>query len=477
SLVSTRKAVVIIGSQDIDFYRSLDPYFASSLVDCNKRLLNLANFFIQLGSLGKFEKIEEYEDFNYKWLDIVDIVDSLFEKADVLLDEFNELIKQLGYKIKKGISKDLKASKKKKKLAYKYVHAENISRPQLRFSTVPDNDPNTPWRRRITVKPNALVPLDNPISENNDKLYKIGVLSHPYSEELFKEKAPVDPIPFNNSRVIWVDTIQLLEKMVKNLKETTEIAIDLEHHDYRSYQGFVCLMQISTRDIDWIVDTLELREELEILNEIFTDPNIIKVLHGASMDIIWLQRDFGLYIVGLFDTYHATRVLGFEGHGLAFLLKKYVNFDSDKRYQLADWRIRVFEKDKYDADGLGVDGWKNILQKWGNCLTSDLQVSVLIALHRWRDKIARKEDESVRYVLPNQTLVQIAVNCPDDAASVLATCNHVPPLVRVYVDEIVQIIQLTKGELKKAFLVNKLDVVSSSVNRHLSNNSVIAGYY
>jgi len=58
------------------------------------------------------------------------------------------------------------------------------------------------------------------------------------------------------------------------------------------------------------------------------------------MDIIWLQRDFGLYIVGLFDTYWAARTLGFAGHGLAFLLKKYIDFDADKQYQLADWRLR-----------------------------------------------------------------------------------------------------------------------------------------
>ena len=35
-----------------------------------------------------------------------------------------------------------------------------------------------------------------------------------------------------------------------------------------------------------------------------------QVLHGANSDIVWLQRDFGLYVVGLFDTYHATHVLG-----------------------------------------------------------------------------------------------------------------------------------------------------------------------
>jgi len=65
--------------------------------------------------------------------------------------------------------------------------------------------------------------------------------------------------------------------MLESLKKATEIAVDLEHHDYRSYYGFVCLMQISTREKDWIIDTLELREELIALNEVFTNPSIIKV--------------------------------------------------------------------------------------------------------------------------------------------------------------------------------------------------------
>ena len=58
------------------------------------------------------------------------------------------------------------------------------------------------------------------------------------------------------------------------------------------------------------------------------------------MDIIWLQRDLGLYIVSLFDTYHATWALGYPKHSLAFLLKKFVNFDAAKQYQMADWRTR-----------------------------------------------------------------------------------------------------------------------------------------
>lgn len=66
--------------------------------------------------------------------------------------------------------------------------------------------------------------------------------------------------------------------MLTELKAAKEIAVDLEHHDTRSYVGIVCLMQISTREKDWIVDTLKpWREELQVLNEVFADPQILKV--------------------------------------------------------------------------------------------------------------------------------------------------------------------------------------------------------
>ena len=98
--------------------------------------------------------------------------------------------------------------------------------------------------------------------------------------------------------------------MLQKLSSAQEIAVDLEHHSYRSYLGFLCLMQISTRQDDFVIDVLSLRDDMEVLNEVFTDPNIIKVFHGAESDILWLQQDFNLYVVNLFDTFHASKLLG-----------------------------------------------------------------------------------------------------------------------------------------------------------------------
>ncbi|KAJ7483711.1 hypothetical protein B0H11DRAFT_1914590 [Mycena galericulata] len=62
-----------------------------------------------------------------------------------------------------------------------------------------------------------------------------------------------------------------------------EIAIDLEHNSYRSYSGIVCLMQISTRTQDWIVNTLALRAELATGALVFTDPAVVKMPSGAGV--------------------------------------------------------------------------------------------------------------------------------------------------------------------------------------------------
>ncbi|KAK0449394.1 ribonuclease H-like domain-containing protein [Armillaria borealis] len=65
-----------------------------------------------------------------------------------------------------------------------------------------------------------------------------------------------------------------------------------------------------------------------------------RVFHGADSDIVWLQQDLNLYIVNLFNTYHASQISAFPKHGLAHMLEMHCDFLPDKRYQLADWRLR-----------------------------------------------------------------------------------------------------------------------------------------
>jgi exosome complex exonuclease RRP6 len=107
--------------------------------------------------------------------------------------------------------------------------------------------------------------------------YRFELTNLQYPSHMFEHAVPEPPKSFEDTPFTWVATPEDLNSMLEDLRQVQEIAIDLEHHDYRTYGGFVCLMQVSTRHKDWIVDTLVLRDELEDLNEVFTDPRIVKV--------------------------------------------------------------------------------------------------------------------------------------------------------------------------------------------------------
>ncbi|WBW71637.1 exosome 3'-5' exoribonuclease subunit Rrp6 [Schizosaccharomyces osmophilus] len=497
---------------DIPFYRSIDSEFSENLKNVSTRVLKNIQLLFSKVDKNRASDFVDVEDIENRWMEVSDTLDILFEKTDYCLDKFKGLLKK-----PKIESSPLPAAapkkQKKEKLPYRMIHAAHLPKPQLRFQNSPNNDRDLNWFWKLTEKPNALVPLDKLVTQVESDPSLANSLPHPYGTEIknnryppwvYEMTNPIDTGPVEETAPIWVDTEEALKDMLKELKESNAIAIDLEHHDYRSFRGYVCLMQISNRKYDWVVDTLQLREELQCLNVVFTDPKIIKVLHGANMDIIWLQRDFGLYIVNIFDTYCATKVLGFEGHGLAFLLKKYCDYEADKRYQMADWRIRPLPKDmlsyaqsdthyllyiwdhlrndllenstkrkenllqtvennskqialrKYEVEpydpvyGLGTDGWRNVLSKFGSTkIIGREAISIFRALHDWRDSTARKEDESVRYVMPNHLLTTIAANKPMETLDLLSISKQLTPLVRMYADEIVQVIRDAENAFNK----------------------------
>lgn len=285
--------------------------------------------------------------------------------------------------------------------------------------------------------------------------------------------------------------------MLKELKQAKEIAVDLEHNDKNSYIGMVCLMQISTRTKDWIVDTLKpWRENLQVLNEVFADPTVIKVFHGSTSDMIWLQRDLGLYVVGLIDTYHACAALGFPSRSLAYLLERYVNIEAQKQFQLADWRVRPlpkelldyartdthyllyifdnlrnelvrhstsdcnltdwviqgsksealqrYERTNYDAvDGLGHGGWlKMIISRSARPLDNE-QFGVFRTLHQWRDTKARERDESEHSVMPTNWLWTCAQLMPVETKKLfdLTRMGRYPPSLLAHAQELVALIK------------------------------------
>ena len=369
-----------------------------------------------------------------------------------------------------------------------------IKKPQMRWWNEVDNS-SRPFVPKLRSKPNALVNLELRL-EQPDEAPALSSLSalgssasaaqpqqpwyaNPYTPEI-NAFAPSEAqltagrerlyAPLHATPCTWVDTEPLLQQMVNRLASASQIAIDLESHSYRSYRGFVCVMQISTRDEDFLVDAIELRSALHALNGVFTDARVTKVMHGADSDINWLQRDFGLYVVGLFDTGQAARVLEMQSFALAHLLKHYCGVTANKAFQMADWRIRPLTEDMityaredthyllYIYDRIKTDlaqqgrtaaVWQRsaelcrqafkvlpfdpdahlVVARRQNVTLTPQQLAVHRVLFAWRDAVAREEDESPAYVLPNHLLTRLATAMPQTPEQLHSVCHPLPPLL------------------------------------------------
>lgn len=225
-------------------------------------------------------------------------------------------------------------------------------------------------------------------------------------------------------------------------------------------------MQLSIKDHDFIIDAISLRDKIGPgLSDLFLDPYIIKLMHGADTDTFWLQRDFGLYLVGLFDTIFAADYLQYSKKSLGYLVEKYWNYQVDKTFQLADWRVRpllpeMIEYARNDTryllsifvkllQEISDDGLEHVLQKSKiaslklyekplyepnkalNALYKDLESytasfnpvypleamhAFIRRIHSWRDQVAREEDEFAAYVLPNHLITKMACHMPKNEA-------------------------------------------------------------
>lgn len=521
-IAGSRASNEIPEAEDFKYYKSY-PTFKGQVENISERVLSLLD---KLASFANPEheaaSIVTADDDGNRFNVLVENVDHVLEQCDLHLDDMLGL--SITEPAKGSVTKHFNNLSNKRR-------SKILMKPQLKFKDKIDNS-NSIWIPKIREKPNALNPLPD-YDGHPPQLYR-----HPYFAEISQLQYLKPQViackeqvyqPLNEVKCHWVDTEEQLEELSKKLDQVTEFAVDLEHHNYRSYLGFTCLMQISTREEDFLIDTLKLRHHIHILNSSFTNPSIVKVLHGADMDILWLQRDFGVYIVNLFDTGQASRALGMPSHGLAHLLRHYCEVIVDKKYQLADWRVRALPTEMllyarqdthyllyiYDRMRNALIEQNQVKQNPRNVVVRVIDVNsnsiefdipellgrvlersktvslrtyhkpvitpkshltlaakmklkyrgkmaTLAALYQWRDFMARKEDESVHFVMPNRVLINICTKMPLDSRSLERVCSPLPPLVRENAVQLIELIHNSKSaadygnqSINSAYMISK----------------------
>ena len=275
-----------------------------------------------------------------------------------------------------------------------------------------------------------------------------------------------------------INDAETLRWLAVELANEPLLAVDTESNSLHAYKERVCLIQLSTRENDYIIDPFEI-DDLSPFGVLLADPNIEIVLHAAEYDLMTLKRDYGFVINNLFDTMVGARIAGYKSFGLAAVLEAHFGVKPDKSHQRDNWGKRPLSADslhyaQMDTHFLPVlrdelreklmeqGRWEEAQELfreaedvpaannatdpegyWNIGRPADLdrqQMAVLRELYWLREELAEAEDVPTFKVLTNNQLVAIAREMPRGLRQ-LKEVRRIPGVVvRRYGDQVLDAI-------------------------------------
>ena len=239
------------------------------------------------------------------------------------------------------------------------------------------------------------------------------------------------------------------------LSEERHIAVDTESNSRHRYPERVCLIQIATNSMVYLIDPLAV-DDLRPFGEVMADESVVKVIQGAEYDIRCLDREWGYRVRSLFDTTIAARFVGMKQIGLSALIEDLLGVQIPKlaRLQKSDWtrrplsqeamsyaatdvwhllsiqkalesRLRTLARSKWVSEEcarleeiryVAPDPETAFLSLKGSRGLDGQGKAVLKRLFRLREAEARRRNRPPYYVLPHESLVQLASEPAADLA-------------------------------------------------------------
>ena len=148
------------------------------------------------------------------------------------------------------------------------------------------------------------------------------------------------PLKQDGVTIKLVDSDKLLKQAVDDLRQSKQLALDLEFDQNRFTYGFnLCLVQITDGcGTCYIIDPFTIKS-LQPLFQLLEDPTIMKIIHHSNNDILLLNK-LGCNIRGVMDTDVAAKILNYERSSLATVLKEEFHQEIDKSQQSSNWNKR-----------------------------------------------------------------------------------------------------------------------------------------
>ncbi|MFT3756416.1 MAG: ribonuclease D [Pseudoxanthomonas sp.] len=264
----------------------------------------------------------------------------------------------------------------------------------------------------------------------------------------------------------WIDSPAQLAQRLQTLPAW--VGMDTEFIRERTYWPQLALVQIALDDGAGGQDILLVDPRppgmTDALKPLLAAPEVVKVMHSASEDIVALHHSCGIAPTSLFDTQIAAALAGIgSGLGYSKLVQEIAGVTLDKGETRSDWLRRPLSPSQlqYAADDvlhLGVvystlqaklaalgredwlradcarlaantdetgERWPHLSMRSAQFLDADAQ-RVLLRLLRWRDVQARNSDRPRSWILDNELAATLARTPPADFAALTAWLDRTP---------------------------------------------------
>lgn len=242
-----------------------------------------------------------------------------------------------------------------------------------------------------------------------------------------------------------------LEQFCKDISTTSVIAVDTEFMRERTYFAKLCLIQVASKNGEALIDPIAGSEmDLAPLMAVFTNPDIVKVMHSPEQDIEIFHHLAGIIPTPLFDSQTAAMALGM-GDSIAYhsLVNQLLGISLDKSQQYTDWLKRPMSEAQItyaladvthllamtpmlcdQLEKLGRMEWmdeaihaltdpkrytpvpENCYRRVRHQLKKPEQVAVLQALAAWREEKAITRNLPRGHVLKDEVLAEISKHMP-----------------------------------------------------------------
>lgn len=275
----------------------------------------------------------------------------------------------------------------------------------------------------------------------------------------------------------WIDSPELLRERLA--QPPAVIGMDTEFIRERTYWPQLALVQIALDESDdgiLLVDPLA-PGMTEALAPLLANPDVLKVMHSASEDLVAFKHACGVLPAPLFDTQIAAALAGIgSGMGYQKLVQAQTSITVDKGETRSDWVRRPLSPAQlqYAADDVrhlhtlhrqleemlaslgrgqwlaedctrlltGVaddegERWPHLPLRSAQFLNRDAQIRVLRLL-RWRETHARRSDRPRSWILDNELAVAIARQDPVDGVALRSLLEATPKSPRSLCDALFQ---------------------------------------